>query len=365
MPRHWIARGWRFPRPLPSPAMELKTPFLTVTTSIFPHGEEETETPKPVGDASCLSDAEQIQERISRHVPVDTEEDWSDVDFPEILLEDLGIQAEEASDVFALSPPEPRGEEDREESGGRDDWIESVADEALIFISDLLSYTNDPQTQYVRDIGPKKVLSRVEEIDLAREISEGRRKALGAIPRSPTAMAELLHRLESVERGDASIQSIIGTGGNTKDDAVGQEEPADEDETDDEDDEDTDDGLEGGTLDILFQSEILPEIRLKFEAVRTIHDAMAEARSTSEREVLADRLGDALHGLGASSDFMELLWSKIRSDDTSHDAKEIMDRGLGRAQAAKTVFAVFNQRLVLWLARKYRDLPLMGPGPGG
>ena len=86
---------------------------------------------------------------------------------------------------------------------------------------------------------------------------------------------------------------------------------------------------------------------------------MTGARSISEREAFADRLGDALHGLGTSIDFTELLWTKVRSDDTSHDAKEILNRGLDRAQAAKKVFAAFNLRLVLWFARRYRGLPLM------
>lgn len=411
--------GAALPSTAPIPGDETKDAFLDGDDFDLSLWEEETETPKPMGDASCLSDAEQIQERISRHVPIDTDEDWSDVDIdlPEILvfrrrraseedaasqiaarqlilagirdggvteeqlvnavptdeenpdapddnhltalgvvLEDLGILVEEAPDVFEPFPPEPEEDENREESSGRDDWIESTADEALVFLSDLLSYTSDPLTQYVRDIGPKKVLSRYEEIDLARKISEGHREALGAIPRSPAAMAALLDRLESVERGDASIQSIVGAGRSTGDDATGQEEPVDEDETED---EDASDGLDKSTVDILTESEIPSEIRLKFEAIRALHDAMEGARSISEREAFADRLADALHGLGASSDFMELLWSKIRSDGSGHDAIKILDRGLGRAQAAKKVFAAFNLRLVLWIARKYRGLALM------
>lgn len=381
--------------------------------------EEEIEPATPEGDTSCLSDAEQIQERISHHLPIDTDEDWSDVDIdlPEILvlrrrraseddavwqiaarhlireglndgrvteeqllnavptdeenpdtpddshltalgvvLEDLGIRLEEAPDVFASLPPESDEDEIGEESSGRDDWIESTAEDALVFLSDLLSYTSDPLTQYVRDIGPKKVLSRDEEIELAHEISEGHREALGAIPRSPTAMAVLLDRLESAERGDVSIQSIINTGGSTGDDVTGQEDPVDDDETEDEDGSDV---LDKSAMGIMPESEIPSEVRLKFDAIRTLHDAMAGTKSISEREAFADRLADALHGLGTSSDFIELLWSKIRSDGTSHDAIEILDRGLGRAQAAKKVFAAFNLRLVLWLARKYRGLALM------
>lgn len=381
--------------------------------------EEETEPATPEGDISCLSAAEQIQEQISHHVPIDMDEDWSDVDIdlPEILvlrrrraseedavwqmaarhlireglnvgrvteeqllnavptdeenpdasedshltalgvvLEDLGIRVERTPDVFASLPPESVEDEIGEEISGRDDWIESTANDALVFLSDLLSYTDDPLTQYVREIGPKKVLSRGEEIELAHEISEGHREALGAIPRSPTAMAVLLDRLESAERGELPIESIINTGGSTGDDVTGQEDPVDDDETEDQDGSNV---LNKSAMGIMPEPEIPSEVRLKFDAIRTLHDAMAGTKSFSEREAFADRLAGALHGLGASSDFIELLWSKIRSDGTSHDAIEILDRGLGRATAAKKVFAAFNLRLVLWLARKYRGLALM------
>ena len=318
--------GAVLPSTAPIPGEETKDALLHGDEFDLSPWEEETETPEPAGDASCLSDAEQIQERISRHVPIDADEDWSDVDIdlPEtlvfkrrraseeaaawqiaarhlilagihegrvteeqlvnavatdkenpdapddghltalgVVLEDLGIQAENVPGGFALLPPEPGGDEGRQESSGRDDWIQSVAYESLIFLSELLSYTSDPLTQYVRNIGPKKVLSRDEEIDLAREISEGRKEALGAISRSPAAMAELLHRLESVERGNASIQSIVSTGRRTGDDAVEQEDPADKN-----DDEDPNDGLDRSDLDILPESKIPSEIRLKFEAIR-------------------------------------------------------------------------------------------------
>jgi RNA polymerase primary sigma factor len=50
--------------------------------------EEEHDSPPPPADPACLAQASEIQKHISRHDPVDTDEDWSDIDvyFPDYLL---------------------------------------------------------------------------------------------------------------------------------------------------------------------------------------------------------------------------------------------------------------------------------------
>ncbi|WP_172963476.1 sigma-70 family RNA polymerase sigma factor [Thalassospira marina] len=377
--------------------------------------EEEVEPTIPDEDASCLLEAAQVQKRISRHIPIDMDEDWSNVDIElpsvlilrrgtaseedmiwqtaarhlicdgldggrvtaqqllravptdpdkidtpddnylmalEVVLQDLRIQVEEASDVIGCLPLEPDDYRKQAENGAFDNWTASTIDEALVFLSDLLSYTSDPLRQYYRDIGPSKVLSREEEVALAQEIFEGCRETLRAVARSPAAMVELVEQLESVERGDAPIQSIIGNLSNS----YSSEEFADEDENGD---EVAINDFYLDALDIVSDAEIPVEVVLKFDAIRTLHDAMVGVKSTFEREVFADRLAEEIQGLELSSDFLELLWSKIRLDGSSHQAIEILDRGLGRAQAAKNLFVNFNLRLVLWIARKYRGLDLM------
>src|ERR1035441_6757226 len=48
--------------------------------------EEEIESPAPAADASCLAEAEVVQRNLNQHIPIDTAEDWSDVDitFPDL-----------------------------------------------------------------------------------------------------------------------------------------------------------------------------------------------------------------------------------------------------------------------------------------
>jgi len=376
--------------------------------------EEEEDTPKPSGDASCLSDAIEIQKQFSRHVPLDTDEDWSDVDlnlpeifkfrrrvaFPEdsdwqpairsllvsglrygwvtegqliaavpadekdldspdaacltalrVVLEDLGIEVEDIYDDFA-DPLQESVEYDQDEFEVDDDLVDLLTDEAIGFFFDLLSYNDDPFTLYLKDIGPKRTLSKDEEIHLASEIKEGFRDALGAVPRSPAALKELLDLLKRAERGEIPIRSIINAGSNVDENVPDQEEPIFDNENDTND-------LACCKLDTPLAPEITSEIHLKFEAIRTIHDALTGTQSPAEREKLADRMKDALHGLGISSEFIKCLWNKVRSDASCCHAQEILDRGLNRAQAAKKAFAKSHLRLVMWLARKFHGLPLM------
>jgi RNA polymerase primary sigma factor len=50
--------------------------------------EADHDSPPPPVDPACLAQTADLQKRISRHAPIDTDEDWSEIDvyFPEYLL---------------------------------------------------------------------------------------------------------------------------------------------------------------------------------------------------------------------------------------------------------------------------------------
>ncbi|GAB6059119.1 sigma-70 family RNA polymerase sigma factor [Desulfonatronum parangueonense] len=377
--------------------------------------EEETEAPRPEGDKTCVTDARRLQEQISSHQPVDADEDWSDVDIdlPELLefsrgrrrrweedtdwlnaarrlflagirngwvredelvrsvpadeedrdvpdqeylssvrvvLGDMDVLVLDAPEAFVPASLEPETMSD--ELADPEDPLEAVADEALAFLSSLLSTTNDPLTWYARDIGAAKPLSREEEIDLAFEISAGTREALGSIPRSSVAMEELLDGLKNVEQELVPIKSIICSKDNTDEDAIGEESLnlVKDDECDDEDVHVIE---AGSSAEAKSVSGIPSDLRDKFDSIRALHREMARAQSITERESLAARLRDEIHGLGISSNFMEHLWGMVESDEASRQAREILARGLKRARTAKNMFALANLKLVMWVARKY------------
>lgn len=381
--------------------------------------EEEAETPRPEGDATCFADARQMQEQISSHEPVNIDEDWSDVDIdlPELLefgrrrrrtweedtdwqnearqlllagirngwvreaelvrsvppdeedwdapdqehltalrvvLGDLDVQVLDAPD--ALVPSSMGTEDEGDGEVNPEDPVELLADEALVFLSSFHSYTNDPLTQYVKDIGSAKSLSREEEIELACEISSGIRESLGSVPWSSAAMAELLDGLKRAERGDVPIKSIISSEDNTVEDVAGEDsgDIADDEESDSEDARNRNTVPFGNTT---LASEIPADLHDKFESIRVLHMAMKRAQSIAERETLAGRLRDEIHDLGMSTDFIERLCKEVESDNLSPQARAILESGLNRARRAKNKFALANLRLVLWFARKFGGMP--------
>jgi len=387
-------------------------------TSCLSLWEEEAETPRPEGDATCIADARQLQELISTHELVDADEDWSevDIDLPQLLefsrgsrrrwederdwqnaarqlflagirngfvreaelirsvppdeedwdapdqehlaairivLGEIDVHVLDAPDDFAPLPFGPGNEIPDDITPDNTD--ELLADEGLIFLSSLHSYTNDPLTQYVKDIGSAKVLSREEEIDLACEISVGIKGAFRSVPRSSVAMRELLDWLKRAERGDVPIKSIIGSIGNMNN--MG-EDTNDEESLNlvdhDESDDDNDYNIQTPpSVETQFASNIPADLHDKFESIRTLYREMTSAQSVKERESLADKLSVEIQDLGISTNFMDHLWRHVESDDSSPKAREMLARGLSHARTARNMFAIANLKLVMWVARRY------------
>ncbi len=233
------------------------------------HWEEAAETPKPSGDDSSLVHAAEIQDRITRHIPIDTDADWFDVDIdlPEmraarrrttweqerawqvaardlfvagirdgvvteqqivragspdeenqespdidyltalrVVLEDLGIQVDDVPDVFALS--ESPGEERNEEGGLGEDRIESLADEAIVFLSDLQSSANDPAQIYHREIHNVPLLTRETEVEIAKRIERGQLRVLQMLSRTPIVINEFMEVGERLKTDPSIIKDL-------------------------------------------------------------------------------------------------------------------------------------------------------------
>ena len=232
--------------------------------------EEERETPKPSGDASCLPNAEGIQRRITRHVPIDTDADWSDVDIdlPEILairrrptseketewqvaarnlflagirdgfvteeqlvravplgeeeqksrdieyltalrlvLEELSIQVDDASAIVRL--PDPRGAEGADEGGFREDQIESLADQGIAFLSHLQSYANDPARLYMQEIRAAQLLTRDSEIEIAKRIERAQLRVWQILSRTPIVVREVMGLGDRLRSDPGSIRDVM------------------------------------------------------------------------------------------------------------------------------------------------------------
>ena len=225
--------------------------------------QEEIETEPPPDDLSCADEAATLQEAVSRHNPIDTDESWDDVeiDLPElehlgrhrsrldtktrtavrvlvlealrtgrvddnrirsVLAEDDELEDTKRTEIEAnlrlvledagvVIGDEPFTTDTAAEITAEDeDRFGDVATEAIEFLSRLLSSDVDPLAPYLRSL-PAELLTRDDETALGMAIEAGMREVLTAIAESPVVASRLLSDARSVMEGNTSARELFDT----------------------------------------------------------------------------------------------------------------------------------------------------------
>lgn len=375
---------------------------LTEKTLDISAWEEDTECPVPPTDESCLIGARGLQQIITQHAPVDTAEDWSDVDIslPEIacqrfwdnleedtrrclqdlflgglgtgrvslrwleplviggnrthdevltsgilrVIGDLGIQIDQSlyqPDTASL--PDPFDEQEAAE------YRSSVAD-AITFLGDLSSTVGDPFNAYLKEIGPMQLLSRDEEVALAREMEDGLAEATGAISTCSSAIAEILLVADEIARGNVQLETMIDSDSDRNGGATDQNGSVMNDQlvaTDDDEDN------------AQVRSNIPPSFAASIAAIRNLYGGAFTGRNPCNPALKAT-LAAEVGALNLSSAFIEHLRDVARLSAPDTDAHRRIESGLVKAARASKQFAESNLRLVIAIARRYikSGLPL-------
>ena len=229
--------------------------------------EEEIDSPPPPEDPTCLADAEESHRRLSAHIPIDTDEDWSDVDIelPDVWIgipgKDLltaetwvalrqlfmlGLQTgqvyqqqidflidadkgmdheyiqrlllvlgdmEILVDEWLVAPGEPEEclveDDDNEEN-------EYMVKEAITFLKILSLRSNDPRWHHSKSLSKFHLLSGEDEYALGKQIEDGMKLIIQAISICPLLLQEVLKMSDKVAGGKVRISDFIyrflGTG---------------------------------------------------------------------------------------------------------------------------------------------------------
>lgn len=375
--------------------------------------EEDKESLPPLTDCSCISGADDIQTRMSSHIPIDMDDNWSDVyiDLPEILkarqrwivdeddswqltlrevflagLENGWVSEQQVSMAIPRSTGEDYGFDGEflsnfhfvlgdlgvivtdypfssdssaryndEENSINDDENDLLADDALHCLIDLDLYLNDPLAQYVKELGPGKLLSREEEIALVKEIETGTKEAFGAIVRCSAAMSIIFEKVEQIENGQVPLQSMIKGKGVSEEDIKSESAATIEDLHEDE--EEIDEGEKSPYWPI--PKSISLDFFTQIQCVRDLQGKLKNETSSSALCKLVDKMSDALFALGLSTEFLGKIWETIEEDKTNFEAHQLMISGLKKVRKAKLEFAEANLRLVISVAKKFRGLPVL------
>ncbi|CUJ57388.1 RNA polymerase sigma factor RpoD [Achromobacter xylosoxidans] len=274
----------------PQPSTSSRTQEISATAAAEPPQEEldlsgwepEDAAPLPATNEDCENAALALQDHISRHVPIDDYEDWSDIDIdlpesrrrlkasaaedPEPLrllllqgLRDGSVSHQAFSNVIFVPSEEtdvasethlrnllgdlgilisddlPGWSESARVSDEWNDDMETVADEAMSFWTQLSRQDNEPVWLFLKEASTFELLTAEAEVSIAKRIEEGTRDIVSAIAACPATIDEILASMCAVRSGSASIDQVIdgfNDDENEGDDEAEAELPVDDDDSD-------------------------------------------------------------------------------------------------------------------------------------
>ncbi|HCX87577.1 MAG TPA: RNA polymerase sigma factor RpoD, partial [Gammaproteobacteria bacterium] len=138
---------------------------------------------------------------INDHLP----EDMNDTDQIETvvnMINDLGIEVYDAApdaDTLLLKTANSDDEEVVEEA-------EAVLTTA---VESEFGRTTDPVRMYMREMGTVELLTRQDEIRLAKRIEDGIRQSVNAIATAPVIISELVRLADNVEAGKMKLTELL------------------------------------------------------------------------------------------------------------------------------------------------------------
>jgi RNA polymerase primary sigma factor len=354
--------------------------------------QEHTEGPPPPDDLSCADSAAILQQVLSRHIPLDSDESWEDVEInlPEIddlvrrkmplteaqkerlrallleALRDGRIRADWIADILAedeeadeagqggaeaslrvvfgdlgvvidddpLAPDVALGaDEDDEEKFG------DAVTEAFVFLRRLQSSEADPFFLYAKNL-PSDRLTREDETKLGVEIEEGTLEVLGGVAASPAAVTMLYGDAEAVLRGDVAPRAMIGISA----DENGLEEEATSDDVEGEDG--TAEGTDSSVLSSNLSAELSGRLRAIIDGCQRIGAGRGELVSSLFRAEL-------------SPEYVGKLQRIALEDAAAGNARERIFAGIEKKENARRRLVQANLKLVIWVAKKHGGLSFM------
>lgn len=343
--------------------------------------EEDDDSPPPSQDEDSLKAAHALQRGISVHIPIDTDEDWSDIEIelPEIrdarrrrgalgegvrsalcglILEGLrggSVPLWQVNEIVSGGDDNPDEEFGARLSlvlgelriiiddeplewrisdfpGETDEESESLADEALDFLESLASCDNDSYPCYARDIknlDSGNLLSHEEEIELGKTMEAGLEAAVASIAGSTVAMAEIIRVGRAIEGGEMRSDFML-------DRNMSIPPGADESEGNEPDGQGADDEGEAEDRDITAAD---------FSGRIAVLQRLLEDQPANIPEILRK--------LGLSWSFLEQLRVILDRSGQEPASQEALASALDRANQAKRRMIEANLRLVISIAKNY------------
>ena len=139
---------------------------------------------------------------VNDHLP-------SDIVDPEQIEDIIGMINEMGIQVYETAPDEDSLITDSAAVTTDDEDAEEVA--ALASVDSEFGRTTDPVRMYMREMGSVELLTRADELKIAKRIEEGQQQLVKAIARSCVVVEDFLQSFDSIsgEEGDVRLTDLI------------------------------------------------------------------------------------------------------------------------------------------------------------
>ena len=302
---------------------------------------------------------------VNDHLPNDADPEQAE----EIInmINDMGIQ------VYEVAPDEDSLITDSVAVTTDDEDAEEVA--ALASLDNEFGRTTDPVRMYMREMGSVELLTRADELKIAKRIEEGQRQIVQAVARSYVVVSDFITSFESISP-DAALSSTNNDEGNIRltdliSGFVDLSEPEDiiaaapaDDELEDDDSIVVDDSSEEETKGLNYE-EVKEKVDVLKKQLTVASDVMKKNGYTSDKtEHEFDKLTELFMEFKWSSNYLKKLTGIIPKGIATVRAQEkfITDIVVNQVKIPRKDFlAVFNENVssTAWLEKFLSD-PMHG-----
>ena len=215
-----------------------------------------------------------------------------------------------------------------------------------------LGSTDDPVRLYLRDMGGVELLSRENEIEIAKRIDEGKELMLNSLCESPLAIKRFIKLFEDLVNEKMMLRDLIDLEANIgNDDSLIVEDEEAEDEDEDSGTDSAKAGLdeeESSTLSIsAMETELLPSITDKMESIAKLCDAiLVETKKHVSEKLKPD-------SLKSNKSYGKLLSSLVKEVSSLHFNNKRIEEILSEVYEVNKNLVIREVKL-LKLAEKYK-----------
>ena len=206
-----------------------------------------------------------------------------------------------------------------------DEVAAEEAEAALSTVDSEFGRTTDPVRMYMREMGTVELLTREDEIEIAKRIEDGLKHMIQAISACPATIAEILALADRVAREEMRIDEVIDGFVDAEDDTpVGEEagnEEASEEESEEEDEEEED----GEAIAAANLAQLKADALERFSAIADMFTKMGKAYERyGYRSKQYDKLQEQI-----SAELMEFRFSAKQVDALCDTMRKLVDEVRG------------------------------------